>query len=34
VAKICLTDKVDCIHQQLQDWEAIVPFFFSGQAQG
>jgi hypothetical protein len=27
-------DEVECIAQELQDWEGFVPFYFPGQAQG
>jgi hypothetical protein len=26
-------DEVECIAQELQDWEGFVPFYFPGQAQ-
>jgi hypothetical protein len=33
-ASVCLMDEVECIAQELQDWEGFVPFYFPGQAQG
>src|ERR1017187_4989187 len=33
-ARVCLMDEVECIAQELQDWEGFVPFYFPGQAQG
>src|ERR1017187_9247686 len=32
-ASVCLMDEVECIAQELQDWEGFVPFYFPGQAQ-